>query len=341
MRREAAASRQNKRMTDDTPNHAAPERRLVLVVGPYRSGTSLLSGILGQLGFHVPRPEVQADGSNPRGFGEPRWVVDFHTRLMRERRVTVLDSRPDAWSEMAKAAADEEVFKELSSWLSVQFVGTENVVVKDPRIGLFLPLWLRAAGGLGIHASFVSTLRHPTEVVTSARTWYGPWQNDASRVAGWLNVTLHAEHATRSAPRAFVRYEDLLADWPREISRFAQLLDLPWLVDVERSVLSAGRTPSSIRVCAGRRSAGTRSRCRRPCKRWQRTCGARCPRSLTRAETERGRWRPWTLRAGRTSSSMRTQRPWRSRRSGQSNLAAGARPRGQGPPGAHRGPRCG
>ena len=61
---------------------------LVLVVGVGRSGTSLLAGILGQLGFHIPQPEVQADDTNPRGFGEPRWVVDFHTRLLRARRVT-------------------------------------------------------------------------------------------------------------------------------------------------------------------------------------------------------------------------------------------------------------
>ena len=44
--------------------------------------------MLGQLGFHIPQPEVKADDTNPRGFGEPRWVVDFHTRLLRELRVT-------------------------------------------------------------------------------------------------------------------------------------------------------------------------------------------------------------------------------------------------------------
>ena len=60
--------------------------------------------ILGQLGFHVPQPEVTADDTNPRGFGEPRWVVDFHTRLLRARDVTVNDARPTAW-ETTNAAA--------------------------------------------------------------------------------------------------------------------------------------------------------------------------------------------------------------------------------------------
>lgn len=215
--------------------HTTPARRLVLVVGPYRSGTSLLASILGHLGFHVPKPEVRADDSNPRGFGEPRWVVEFHKRQLRERRVTVLDSRPAAWEKTADAARNERVLHELSSWLRVQFVGVDNMIVKDPRIGWFLPLWLRAAGDLGIETSFVTMLRHPTEVITSARTWYGAWQNDASRAAAWLNVTLHAEQATRTARRTFVRYHELLASWPDEISRVGKELDLPWLVGLERS----------------------------------------------------------------------------------------------------------
>jgi hypothetical protein len=69
-------------------------RQLLLVVGVGRSGTSLMAGMLGQMGFHLPQPEVQANDTNPRGFGEPRWVVDFHHKLLRRRRVTVNDSRP-------------------------------------------------------------------------------------------------------------------------------------------------------------------------------------------------------------------------------------------------------
>jgi hypothetical protein len=209
-------------------------RRLVLVVGIGRSGTSLLSGILARLGFRVPQPEVRMNDTNPRGFGEPRWVVDFHSRLMRGRRVTVFDSRPRAWETMDKVARDDAVFDELRSWLAVQSTGADNVVIKDPRIGWFLPVWLRAADDLGLETSFVTMLRRPPEVVASARRWYGAWQNDASRAAAWLNITLETERATRGARRAFIRYADLLDDWRREISRAAAPLDLPWLAGLDR-----------------------------------------------------------------------------------------------------------
>lgn len=214
---------------------ASRTRRLVLVVGIGRSGTSLFAGILSQLGFRVPQPEVKADDTNPRGFNEPRWVVDFHTRLMRARRVTVFDSRPAAWEITTNAVEDEAAFRDLRSWLNVQFVGADSVVVKDPRIAWFLPLWLRCADDLGVEASFATLLRQPPEVVRSAREWYGTWQADASRAAAWLNVTLHTELATRGARRAFVRYDALLEDWSREISQVGRLLDVPWLAEVERA----------------------------------------------------------------------------------------------------------
>ena len=76
------------------------------------------------------------------------------------------------------------------------------VVVKDPRDGWFLPLWRSCADELGARTSFVTMLRHPAEILTSARKSYGTWQTDASRAAAWLNVMLETERATRGAPRA-------------------------------------------------------------------------------------------------------------------------------------------
>ena len=117
---------------------AAAMSRLILVVGVGRSGTSLLSGMLGQLGFHIPQPEVKADDTNPRGFGEPRWVVDFHTRLLRELRVTLNDARPAAWESTGATADDAAVYGELSRWLGGQLAEADALVVKDPRTVWFL-----------------------------------------------------------------------------------------------------------------------------------------------------------------------------------------------------------
>jgi hypothetical protein len=209
----------------------ADRRRLVLVVGAGRSGTSLLAGVFGQLGFHIPQPEVDADDTNPRGFGEPRWVVDFHTRLLRRRDVTVNDSRPSAWQSTTAAAGNEALVGELRTWLAGEFDQGEAVVVKDPRTVWFLPLWTRCASELGVPTTFVTMLRHPAEILASAIRSYGTWQSGASRAAAWMNMTLEAERLTRGAPRAFVPYESLMADWRGELARVGSLLDLPLITE--------------------------------------------------------------------------------------------------------------
>ncbi len=135
------------------------DRRLVLVVGIGRSGTSVCTGLLAALGYAVPQPEVQADDTNPRGFGEPQWVVDLHSRLLRKVRVSNFDGRPSAWALTDAAAADGRKVERLRDWLDGQLQQHPRVVVKDPRTAWLLPLWREAAGGLGVTPAYVTMLR--------------------------------------------------------------------------------------------------------------------------------------------------------------------------------------
>src|SRR6202012_2167389 len=140
---------------------------LVLVAGSGRSGTSLMSGSLQRLGFHVPQPEVPADETNPKGFGESQWVVDFHTRLLQQAGVQTSDARPAAWALTAEVGMDRDVTAALRTWLGGQFALAPDVLVKDPRLSWFLPLWRRCAAELGVEAKIVTMLRHPAAVVAS------------------------------------------------------------------------------------------------------------------------------------------------------------------------------
>jgi hypothetical protein len=202
------------------------DRSLVLVAGSGRSGTSLVSGILQRLGYHVPAPEVPADDTNPRGFAESQWVVDFHSRLLRRSGVQVSDARPAAWTSTSKICLDDEVQRELRTWLEQQYRDADHVLIKDPRLSWYLPLWQRCAEATGVSPRFLTMLRHPASVLDSKQRWYGGWQGDVSRAAGWLNLTLFTERATRDAPRVFVQYEDVLEDWTKTVGHIGATLDL-------------------------------------------------------------------------------------------------------------------
>jgi hypothetical protein len=202
------------------------ERTLLLVAGPGRSGTSLFTGILQRLGFYVPQPEVPANETNPRGFAESQWVVEFHSSLLKTANVQVADARPAAWARTAEISLRPSVEKELTRWLAQQFRQADDLVIKDPRLSWFLSLWRRCAERAGASPRFATVLRHPAAVIDSKERWYGPWQGGVSRAAGWVNQMLFTERGTRDTPRAFVRYDDLLDDWMREIGRLGTILDL-------------------------------------------------------------------------------------------------------------------
>ena len=176
-----------------------------------------MAGLMRIMGLHVPQPEVVADETNPKGFGEPRWVVDHHDRLLREALVQVSDARPEAWFETGRVATREHERILTADWLESHFQVSPELVVKDPRLGWFLGLWRVAAIRTGATPVFATMLRAPSEVVGSKQTYYANRLGSAHLAASWLNMMLHTERGTRESVadggRVFVRYGDLLDDW--------------------------------------------------------------------------------------------------------------------------------
>lgn len=205
---------------------SAGARRIVFVVGSGRSGTSTISGALQLLGMHVPAPEVPADESNPKGFGESQWVVDFHDELLQQARVHGSDARPQGWFHTGELAMRERLRGRLSRWLEQQFEVADELVIKDPRLSWFMGLWRVAAMRCGATAGFVTMLRPPTEVILSKERYYGGRAANVGRTAAWINMMLHTERATRGTNRIFVRYDDLLTDWTSSIFRIGDAFDL-------------------------------------------------------------------------------------------------------------------
>lgn len=215
------------------------EQRIVLVAGSGRSGTSLIVNLLEQFGFHVPQPEIPADATNPRGFGESQWVVDFHNRLLRSARVHPSDARPYAWFETGKFTHRSRPANELQEWLVEQLKAHDDLIVKDPRLIWFLPMWQQSAIELGARSSVITMLRHPAEVVASKQNAYGGKAGVTNRTTGWLNLMLYTERATRDTGRAFVRYTDLLEDWTTVVAAVGDRLEQPLIQQASAQTIRA------------------------------------------------------------------------------------------------------
>ncbi len=205
---------------------SADQGTLVLVAGAGRSGTSTVAGALQRLGFHVPQPEVPADVTNPRGFYEAQWVVDFHKRILDPIPVRTNDARPVAVELTREAAESPELLDELVTWLSGSTHRYPQVVIKDPRSFWFHDLWRRAAALTQRKFCVLTMLRHPAEVAGSRAAYYLTEHSEDERrarettnVAGWAFGTLVTERLSRPAPRAFVRYHDLMDGWRTALAR--------------------------------------------------------------------------------------------------------------------------
>ncbi|MCD4523308.1 sulfotransferase family protein [Nocardioides sp. cx-173] len=215
------------------PIDVTPEdypRKVLFVAGAGRSGTSTMAGLMSILGLHVPQPEVDADETNPKGFGEPRWVVDHHDRLLKAALVQVSDARPEAWFETGRISTREPERIKTAQWLGEQFEVSRELVVKDPRLSWFLSLWRVAAIRNDATPVFATMLRPPAEVVGSKQKYYANRLGSAHLAASWLNMLLHTERATRESVadggRVFVRYADLLDDWTKTTMWVGERLQL-------------------------------------------------------------------------------------------------------------------
>lgn len=220
-----------------------PGTPLVLVSGSGRSGTSSLAGALKRLGLHVPQPEVPASETNPRGFYEPQWVIDFHKRHLKELALFNIDSRPAAVDLVARHVESGAPTAELHEWLSGQLteqqLAGEQVVVKDPHAFWFAQVWEQVTAELEVDLRWLTALRHPAEVVGSRDIAYLSSQTDdlrltkeTSNVAGWVHAALLTEQAGRGGKRAFVKYADLLSDWRAALAPVQEQLDLTFACDL-------------------------------------------------------------------------------------------------------------
>jgi hypothetical protein len=176
---------------------------MVIVLGAGRSGTSLLMQVLVGMGLQVSDNLNPANVSNPEGFFEDTEIQKFHAELIVNLGSTAYIPLPDGWmtSEAIKAALPQ-----LKALVSGKLESASGVFgIKDPRISILLPLWVRILNLLKLVPRFVLAMRSPADVVASMIRQY----NDPSHIAelAWLARTVEALENT-AADCFIVHYED-------------------------------------------------------------------------------------------------------------------------------------
>lgn len=193
-------------------------RRIVIVAGMHRSGTSAIAGILSILGVDFGNNLIPPAKDNPKGFWEDRRIVDVHEELLRGlgRSWDDFRSLPEGWLEfdVTRSAAEK-----LKGVIESSFSTTSSSIlgVKDPRISRFLPLWIELLRELEIFPLVVLCLRSPEAVAESLLS-----RNKMPESLGqWLWFAYNSDilRDSKGIDRVIVNYESLLEDWRHELSQ--------------------------------------------------------------------------------------------------------------------------
>jgi len=207
--------------------HAAqPTKRLVVVLGMHRSGTSLLTRALAVLGVSLGDRLMPAAEENPKGFWE-----DLDINAL---NIAILEALGHSWHSLAPTLPGEVAEPLLADFkrralaiLRDRLSDTDCFGLKDPRMSRLLPFWQDVFSELKIKVSYVVVCRNPVSVARSLAKRNGFDQEKSYHL--WLGHMIEILARTQNCHRVVVDYDLFLADPAGQLQRIAQGLGLEFL----------------------------------------------------------------------------------------------------------------
>jgi O-antigen biosynthesis protein len=136
----------------------------VVVLGMGRSGTSSVARMFHRSGYFVASEAdtVQGDRANPHGYYENWQIYRANEQVLAHLDATWFDAPGESQQLSLGAEQTRGLARELAALLDA--AGRSPLVLKDPRIGMLMPLWWPLLAGV-LHPVLV--VRHPLEVALS------------------------------------------------------------------------------------------------------------------------------------------------------------------------------
>lgn len=198
-------------------------KRLIVVLGMHRSGTSAITRGLKVLGVELGEnlhPGIS--GENDKGFWE-----DLEIKALNQEILAHLGSDWDVIEPIPYdnfESSDLDQFKSVATQLlSERLSHTDVFGVKDPRISRLLPFWKPIFSSLGIEVGYVISLRHPMSVVKSLQKRDGFGAEKSYLL--WLTYML-SSLVDSGERRVVVDYDALLENPYVQLCRIAKNLGL-------------------------------------------------------------------------------------------------------------------
>lgn len=209
-------------------------KRIVVVLGMHRSGTSALTRGLSVLGVELGDNLMDAvPGQNDKGYWEDLDVVEFNDSLLAKLGSSWHDVNPLDWEALSveeltrcQSAAKELLKKKLKDCVAFGF--------KDPRTAILLPFWKDVFNSLGLDVSYLVSLRNPASVADSLNRCHG-FKDDISYLL-WIKYML-CSLCNIEGKSIVVDYDDLLDSPEEQLKRISNVLKLGNLADNQEELI--------------------------------------------------------------------------------------------------------
>jgi len=240
-----------------------PEQaHFVIVLGPYRSGTSLTARMLTELGvsFGPARGMVPADLRNPTGYLERDDINGLNRALIKSAGRSLEDPGDPA---TFSANSDLRILQKLeSNWMHTSIL----VGIKDPRMCVTLDAWFES-GILPVERTRVVHITRDIAAATASALKHDHVaayaDGDPDRVGKMLRRYAEAANwqlAHREIPHLSIRYEAMLESPLTHAKRMADFLESTNRKAISRSAAVVGRNKARFRYRAKQWMAGLRFR---------------------------------------------------------------------------------
>ncbi len=206
-------------------------KRIIVVLGMHRSGTSAITRGLSVLGVDLGADLYPAAIDNPKGFWEDKDFLVLNERLLKHLKsgYDVLGLPVNLAASFAGDAQMESLLREAADLVRIKLRRMKLYGFKDPRTSRLLPFWKKVFSRVGCVPGFVIAVRNPLSVAASL------WVRNAidSRKAHflWLEHMVSALIDSIGFPRLVVDFDRFIDDPSRELARIANALGLNMSVE--------------------------------------------------------------------------------------------------------------
>lgn len=227
------------------PFSGAPvlNKKLIVVLGMHRSGTSLITRSLKVLGVELGDHLLGSHPDNVKGFWEDIDIKELNQKMLESlgrtwHTVTWLDSQL-----ITRQLQNYRL--EAKTLLNKKIANVNYFGLKDPRLCLLLPFWQPIFEVLGLDVKYIFIFRHPLSVAESLVKRNDIFLDKALYL--WLLYNLSALSAVRKKNVLFINYDEFLQSPRNSLDVMNKYIGTSCFDEQDFSAFSSDYIDSSMR----------------------------------------------------------------------------------------------